>query len=77
MRAFSTESPNVKTAVDQLAKTRPRDAARVFIPGGDQIIGGGPEEITISFSDVQAAFNDITATLEEEGSPIVEQVEAL
>jgi len=35
------------------------------------------EEITINFSDVQEAFDDVAATLEEEGAPIVEQVEAL
>jgi len=77
MQTFFGENPNFKTAVDQLAKTRPQDAARVFIPGGDQIIGGGLEQITINFEDVQVAFDDVAATLEEEAAPIVEQVEAL
>ena len=43
MKDFFAENPNFKIAVDQLAKTKPQDAARVFIPNGDQIIGKGLE----------------------------------
>ena len=77
MQAFFDDNPNFKTAVDQLEKTQPQDAARVFIPGGDQIIGGGLEEITINKGDVADAFADVKATLEEEAEPVLESLEAL
>ena len=51
MQAFFAENPNFKTAVDQLPKTQPQDAARVFIPNGDQIIGKGLERITVNNED--------------------------
>ncbi|MDQ1300330.1 MAG: sn-glycerol 3-phosphate transport system substrate-binding protein, partial [Chloroflexota bacterium] len=41
MQVYFKERPTFKTAVDQLPKTRPQDAARVFVPNGDQIIGKG------------------------------------
>ena len=41
--AFLEANPNAKTAVDQLAVTRSQDYARVFVPGGDKIIGTGLE----------------------------------
>ncbi|CAN5655655.1 ABC transporter substrate-binding protein [soil metagenome] len=77
MIAFFEENPNFKTAVDQLALTEPQDSARVFIPNGDQIIGGGLERITISGEDAQSAFDDVAAILEEEKVPVLEALEAL
>ena len=53
MTDFFAENPNFKTAVDQLPKTSAQDAARVFIPNGDQIIGKGLEQITINLDEVQ------------------------
>ena len=38
MLAYFEEFPQFKTAVEQLALTQPQDAARVFVPNGDQII---------------------------------------
>jgi sn-glycerol 3-phosphate transport system substrate-binding protein len=77
MIAFFEENPNFKTAVDQLELTRPQDAARVFIPNGDQIIGGGLERITIELEEAQSAFDDVAAILEEEKIPVLEALEAL
>jgi len=76
MQAFFAENPNFKTAVDQLALTRPQDAARVFIPNGDQIIGKGLERIMVNDEDVQPVFDDVAATLEEEAQPVVEALAA-
>lgn len=77
MQAFFEENPNFRTAVEQLPLTEPQDAARVFIPNGDQIIGRGLEEITINLTEAQPALEDVAATLEEEAQPIIEQIEAL
>jgi sn-glycerol 3-phosphate transport system substrate-binding protein len=77
MKAFFTDNPNFKTAVDQLAQTKPQDAARVFIPNGDQIIGKGLERILIDQEEVQSVFDDVAATLTEDGQPVLEQVQSL
>jgi sn-glycerol 3-phosphate transport system substrate-binding protein len=77
MQAFFTDNPNFKTAVDQLAQTKPQDAARVFIPNGDQIIGKGLERILIDQEEVQSVFDDVAATLTEDGQPVLEQVQSL
>jgi sn-glycerol 3-phosphate transport system substrate-binding protein len=77
MQAFFEENPNFRTAVEQLPLTQPQDAARVFIPNGDQIIGRGLEEITINLTEAQVALEDVAAVLEEEAQPIIEQIEAL
>ena len=75
MQAFFADNPNFKVAVDQLAVTKAQDAARVFIPGGDQIIGGGLEEILINGGEVQTAFDDVAAELTEEAGPVLEALE--
>ncbi len=77
MVAFFEANPNFKTAVEQLELTKPQDAARVFIPNGDQIIGGGLEKITINGQDAQSAFDEVAAILEEEKVPVLEALEAL
>lgn len=74
MQSFFKENPNFKTAVEQLSQTQPQDAARVFIPNGDQIIGRGLEEITINLSEVEPSFKDVASTLEEEAQPIIDQL---
>ena len=70
-------NPNFKTAVDQLPFTKPQDAARSFIPGGDQIIGQGIAEIVVNQTDPQAAFDAVAASLTTEAAPVIEQVIAL
>lgn len=77
MQAFFQTNPNFKTAVDQLALTKPQDSARVFIPNGDQIIGKGLEQITISGDEVQPVFADLAKTLTEEAKPVVEAIAAM
>jgi sn-glycerol 3-phosphate transport system substrate-binding protein len=77
MVAFYDENPQARVAVKQLAQTRPQDAARVFVPNGDQIIGAGLERITISLEEVQPAFDDVNQILTEEAEPILEQLEEL
>ncbi len=77
MQAFFEENPNFRTAVEQLPLTRPQDAARVFIPNGDQIIGGGLEQITINLEDPQVAFDAVANTLTEEAQPVLEAIAAL
>lgn len=61
---FLTENPNSKTAIDQLALTRSQDYARVFVPGADQIIGTGLEQIGLQNRDAAAAFADVTNQLQ-------------
>src|SRR5215207_679653 len=77
MQAFFAENPNFKTAVDQLPKTKPQDAARVFIPNGDQIIGAGLERIVINFEDPQVVFDEVAGTLTDEAQPVIEAIAAL
>ncbi len=77
MAAFYDDFPQAKTAVDQLPKTKPQDYARVFIPNGDQIIGGGLEQITVNQVDAADAFADVAQTLEEEAQPVIEQLSAI
>jgi sn-glycerol 3-phosphate transport system substrate-binding protein len=72
MQTYFAENPQFKTAVDQLPLTLPQDSARVWVPGGDQIIGGGLERITVQSDDVATAFGDVQATLEAEAAPIIE-----
>ena len=72
--AFYDENPQVRVAIEQLALTQPQDPARVFVPGGDQIIGGGLERITINLEEVQPVFDEVNGVLEEEAEPIVEQL---
>jgi sn-glycerol 3-phosphate transport system substrate-binding protein len=74
MQAYFTENPNFKTAVDQLPTTQPQDVARLYVPGGDQIIGKGLERIVINQEEVESVFKDVKAELEEEAAPIKEQV---
>jgi sn-glycerol 3-phosphate transport system substrate-binding protein len=77
MQTFFAENPNFKTAVDQLPLTRPQDAARVFIPNGDQIIGAGLERIVINFEDPQVVFDEVANTLTDEAQPVKEAIAAL
>ena len=77
MQAYYEEFPQFRTAVEQLPLTRAQDAARVFIPNGDQIIGAGLERITVQDEEVAAVFAEVQATLEEEAGPVVEQLETI
>jgi sn-glycerol 3-phosphate transport system substrate-binding protein len=50
------DKPQFRTAVDQLPKTRSQDTARVFVPGGDAILGKALEAMVLSNSDPKAAW---------------------
>jgi len=77
MQAYFDEFPQFKTAVEQLALTRPQDSARVFVPNGDQIIGKGLERITVQNDEVAVAFADVQKILEEEAAPVVAALKAI
>lgn len=77
MQAFFKERPNFKVAVDQLPQTKAQDAARVFIAGGDQIIGKGLERITTGNEDPATVWADVTAELEKGAAPVLKDLAAL
>ena len=77
MADWYKQQPNFKTVVDQLPKTRPQDAARVFIPNGDQIIGKGLERITITQESAEPVWKEVAATLEREAQPVLRAIQAL
>ncbi|HEV2527476.1 MAG TPA: ABC transporter substrate-binding protein [Thermomicrobiales bacterium] len=77
MAEFFAANPNFKTAVDQLPFTKAQDAARAFIPGGDQIIGQGIAEIVVNQTDPAEAFAAVAERLTAEAQPVIEQVMAL
>ena len=68
--AFLDANPNARTAINQLAEnTKSQDAARVFVSGGGQRIGGGLDRITLKQEDVATVF----AELQEETQKIIDQ----
>jgi sn-glycerol 3-phosphate transport system substrate-binding protein len=77
MKAFFAENPNFETAVNQLALTKPQDPARIYVPNGDQIIGGALERIMIDMEDVATVFQETADTLTDEAQPVIEQLAAL
>lgn len=77
MQEFFAQHPNFKVAVDQLPQTKAQDAARVFIPGGDQIIGKGLERITVGNEDPAAVWKDVSAELEQAAAPVLKDLGAL
>ena len=77
MQSYFVEFPQFKTATEQLALTRPQDAARVFVPNGDQIIGSALERITVQSDEVAVAFADVNAILESEAQPVLEALRAI
>ncbi|WOF22540.1 ABC transporter substrate-binding protein [Microbacterium betulae] len=65
MKQVYDEVPQMRTAVDQLAeRARVQDDVRVFVPGADAILSGAIEEIVLSGTDAQTAFEKITPQLE-------------
>lgn len=69
---FLADNPNNKVAIEQLPKTTPQDAARVFIPNGDQTIGKAWEQILVNNMAAADAFAEAKATLEEDAKPVLE-----
>jgi sn-glycerol 3-phosphate transport system substrate-binding protein len=77
MQAYFKERPTFKTAVDQLPMTRPQDAARVFVPNGDQIIGKGLERIIVNKEEVGKVFGDVNTQLETAAAPVIASMKAV
>lgn len=77
MQTFYETNPNFRTAVEQLATTKPQDPARRFIPAGDRIIGDGLEQITVNQAEVQPTLEKVKTDLEEAAEPILEQLKAV
>jgi sn-glycerol 3-phosphate transport system substrate-binding protein len=77
MKDFYAKNPNFLTTVKQLPQTKPQDAARVFIPNGDQIIGKGLERITINKEAPEGVWKDVSATLTKEAEAVVKLVKAV
>ncbi len=76
-QAFLEANPNAMTAVNQLPLTRPQDSARVFIPGGDQILGRGWEQILVQNRPAAEVWAEVTAELEPEAQAVLEQLEEI
>ncbi|GAA4622512.1 ABC transporter substrate-binding protein [Cellulomonas oligotrophica] len=65
MQAVYEQTPQFRTAVDQLGeKARSQDWIRVFVPGADQILTEGIEEIVLRGTDPKTAFEQITPDIE-------------
>jgi sn-glycerol 3-phosphate transport system substrate-binding protein len=64
-KGFLAKNPRSQTAINQLPQTKSQNYARVFVPGGDQIIGTGLERIASQNADVTATFADITNQLQQ------------
>lgn len=77
MTKYYAEFPQFETAVKQLELTKPQDAARVFVPNGDQIIGKGLERITVTAEEVATVFAEVNDTLTKEAAPVVELLKAV
>jgi sn-glycerol 3-phosphate transport system substrate-binding protein len=76
-QTFLTANPNNAVAIGQLPKTQPQDSARVFIPGGDEIIGRGWENILVNNTPAQDAFNEVKENLDAAKVQILEQIAAI
>jgi len=74
MQAFYKERPAYKTAVDQLALTRPQDACAVLLPNGELITAKGMERIVINQEEAKPVLDDVAAELASESAPLVEAI---
>jgi sn-glycerol 3-phosphate transport system substrate-binding protein len=73
-QAFLEANPNNRTAIEQLPLTQPQDAARVFIPNGNEILIDAWEQILVNNLPAADAFSEVAAILEEEKQPVVEAI---
>ncbi|WP_149205373.1 ABC transporter substrate-binding protein [Actinotalea subterranea] len=65
MKAVYEQTPQFRTAVDQLAdKARSQDWVRVFVPSADQILTDAIEEIVLKGTDPETAFGSVTPKVE-------------
>jgi sn-glycerol 3-phosphate transport system substrate-binding protein len=61
---YLADNPLAQVAVNQLQHTRSQDYARVFLPGGDRVIGAGLESIGLEGADVTTTFAQINKQLQ-------------
>lgn len=61
---YLADNPRARVALDQLPDTRSPDYARVFLPGGDRIIGAGLEAIGLRGVDVARTFANMENQLQ-------------
>ncbi|MFD0046002.1 ABC transporter substrate-binding protein [Pseudarthrobacter scleromae] len=64
MEAVLAQTPQIQTAVDQLAVTRVQDNARVFLPGADQELAKAAAAILTQQADVKSTMTSLKKTLE-------------
>ncbi|WP_420178615.1 ABC transporter substrate-binding protein [Paenarthrobacter sp. TA1.8] len=64
MTAVLAATPQIKTAMDQLAATKVQDNARVFLPGADQEMAKSAARILTQQGDVQTTMTELKKTLE-------------
>lgn len=64
MATVLAQTPQIKTATDQLAVTRVQDRARVFLPGADQEMAKAAAKILTQQGDVKATMTELKKTLE-------------
>lgn len=73
MKAIYAQTPQFRTAVDQLAdRARIQDDVRVFVPGADALLNEAIEQIVIEGTDPATAFESITPRIETAYSENVE-----
>ncbi|MGC4933604.1 ABC transporter substrate-binding protein [Gordonia sp. DT30] len=65
MVSFLTTNPNFRTAIEQLPKTKPQNYARVFVPGGDKVIGTAYEKFGLQNADVAATMADTQKQIQQ------------
>ena len=74
MQATFAKYPQFKTAIEQLAKTQPQDAARVWIPGGDAILGKGLERMILANEDAKNVWPDVVNQLNKAAEPVKKEI---
>ncbi|MDQ4501849.1 ABC transporter substrate-binding protein [Sinomonas sp. ASV322] len=64
MTAVLAKTPQIQTAIDQLAVTRVQDNARAFLPGADQEMGKTAAKILTQQGDVKSEMSALKKTLQ-------------
>jgi len=64
MQAVFAQTPQARTAVDQLATTRVQDWARAFVPSGDQYLTTAIERIMLQNENPATAFSAAAAEIQ-------------
>src|SRR5690606_28472995 len=64
MAGVFAETPQARTAVDQLATTRVQDWARAFVPSGDQYLTTAIQKIVLQNENPAAAFSTAAAEIQ-------------